>query len=138
MLLSNASKEPGATICCQLFFLQCQLFFFQAAGSQIEMVVVREVIRENTSSSSSPNTSSLCPMVAQKATLSHHTLPQSLPPVLGKMDHMANHGQTSPAISPLPSQQQLQSNHSQVTLPVAINSNELHNTSRVSVFLIQN
>ena len=29
----------------------------------------------------------LAPLVAQKPNLSHHALPQSLPPVLGKLDH---------------------------------------------------
>ena len=55
------------------------------------MVVVREVTRmisqDQVDTSPSPSQSAtLAPMVAQKATLSHHALPQSLPPVLAKMD----------------------------------------------------
>ena len=61
----------------------------KAAGSQIEMVVVREVTRVLETSSSSPQASvpSLAPMVAQRPQLSHHTLPQSAPPVLAKLEH---------------------------------------------------
>ena len=32
----------------------------------------------------------LAPLVAQKPNLSHHALPQSLPPVLGKLDHASH------------------------------------------------
>ena len=60
----------------------------KAAGSQIEMVVVREVTRV-LEAPSSPQASvpSLAPMVAQRPQLSHHTLPQSAPPVLAKLEH---------------------------------------------------
>ena len=53
------------------------------------MVVVREVTRmisQDHVDTSPSQSATLAPMVAQKATLSHHALPQSLPPVLAKMD----------------------------------------------------
>ena len=62
----------------------------KAAGSQIEMVVVREVTRVlEAPASASPQASvpALAPMVAQRPQLSHHTLPQSAPPVLAKLEH---------------------------------------------------
>lgn len=62
----------------------------KAAGSQIEMVVVREVTRVlEAPSPASPQASmpALAPMVAQRPQLSHHTLPQSAPPVLAKLEH---------------------------------------------------
>ena len=86
----------------------------KAAGSQIEMVVVREV----TSVLDSPpaqTVPALAPLVAQKPQLSHHTLPQSQVPVLAKLEHPSHGG--SQVLS---------------SLPQAPVTNELLNMSRVS------
>ena len=80
----------------------------QAAGSNIHMVVVREVAVQEPVP---------CPMVSQKPTLSHHQQAQSMPPVLGKMEHSPN-----------------TTMENNVSLPQAISSNELTNTSKVSLF----
>ena len=87
----------------------------QAAGSNIHMVVVREVTvsePEHQSGVSVP-----CPIVSQKPTLSHHQQAQSMPPVLSKMEHSPN-----------------TTMENNVSLPQAISSNELTNTSKVSLF----
>ena len=55
--------------------------------------------------------SSLSPLVAQKPTLSHHTVPQSAPPLPHKMEYPVDH---------------------RLSMPAAINCNEVLNTSRVS------
>ena len=96
----------------------------KAAGSQIEMVVVREVTRVlaadpglETPVSSPGLRPSLAPLVAQRPQLSHHALPQSVPPVLAKLEH-PSHDQV---ITSAPSGQ-----------PPAPAANELLNTSRVS------
>ena len=86
----------------------------KAAGSQIEMVVVREVTRvleAPVSPQSQTSASGLAPMVAQRPQLSHHTLPQSAPPVLAKLEHPSHGSQVTSAPAP----------------------SELLNTSRVSV-----
>ena len=82
----------------------------QAAGSNIHMVVVREV--EAAQQETVP-----CPMVSQRPTLSHHQQAQSMPPVLSKMEHSPN-----------------TTMENNVSLPQAISSNELTNTSKVSLF----
>ena len=82
----------------------------QAAGSNIHMVVVREV--EAAQQETVP-----CPMVSQRPTLSHHQQAQSMPPVLSKMEHSPNTTMENNA-----------------SLPQAISSNELTNTSKVSLF----
>jgi len=118
----------------------------KAAGSNISMVIVREVTRLIPPDSNSPtqvpvttlptlpsppthspnqvqppvhNTnlsmSSLSPLVAQKPTLSHHTVPQSAPPVAHKMEYPVDH---------------------RLSMPAAINCNELLNTSRESEDLV--
>lgn len=61
------------------------------------MVVVREVTRvlQQPGHDVLVNQTPVpCPIVAQKHNLSHHTLPQSLPPVLGKMEHPSHAGDT--------------------------------------------
>ena len=86
----------------------------KAAGSQIEMVVVREVTRvleAPVSPQSQTSGSGLAPMVAQRPQLSHHTLPQSAPPVLAKLEHPSHGSQVISAPAP----------------------SELLNTSRVSL-----
>eukprot|EP00092_Neocalanus_flemingeri_P002644 GFUD01002832.1.p1 GENE.GFUD01002832.1~~GFUD01002832.1.p1 ORF type:complete len:1969 (+),score=355.00 GFUD01002832.1:159-6065(+) len=118
----------------------------KAAGSNISMVIVREVTRLIPPESNSPtqvpvtpqqtlpspnhqpnsvqppvhNTnlsmSSLSPLVAQKPTLSHHIVPQSAPPtVTQKMEYPPEN---------------------RLSMPAAINSNELLNTSRDSEDLV--
>eukprot|EP00092_Neocalanus_flemingeri_P034773 GFUD01037843.1.p1 GENE.GFUD01037843.1~~GFUD01037843.1.p1 ORF type:complete len:1576 (+),score=260.87 GFUD01037843.1:158-4885(+) len=118
----------------------------KAAGSNISMVIVREVTRLIPPESNSPtqvpvtpqqtlpspnhqpnsvqppvhNTnlsmSSLSPLVAQKPTLSHHIVPQSAPPtVTQKIEYPPEN---------------------RLSMPAAINSNELLNTSRDSEDLV--
>ena len=80
------------------------------------MVVVREVMVQEPEPQ--PGVSVPCPLVSQKPTLSHHQQAQSMPPVLSKMEHH------SPNTT-------MENN---VSLPQAISSNELTNTSKVSLF----
>jgi len=117
----------------------------KAAGSNISMVIVREVTRLIPPDTNSPNQvpvtslpslpspnyqqnsvqppvhntnlsmSSISPLVAQKPTLSHHTVPQSAPPIPYKMEYPPEH---------------------RLSMPAAINSNELLNTSRESEDLV--
>ena len=80
------------------------------------MVVVREVTVQEPETQA--GVSVPCPLVSQKPTLSHHQQAQSMPPVLSKMEHH------SPNTT-------MENN---VSLPQAISSNELTNTSKVSLF----
>ena len=81
------------------------------------MVVVREVALQDPES----GVSVPCPIVSQKPTLSHHQLAQSMPPVLSKMEHHSPHSPNTTM-------------ENNVSLPGAISSNELTNTSKVSLF----
>jgi protein scribble len=117
----------------------------KAAGSNISLVISREVTRLIPPESNSPtqvpvtsqkplpsldnqpnsvqapvhNTnlsmSSLSPLVAQKPTLSHHMVPQSAPPVPHKTEYPVDH---------------------RLSMPAAINCNEVLNTSRESEDLV--
>ena len=79
------------------------------------MVVVREVLAEEPEVPGGVTVP--CPIVSQKPTLSHHQQAQSMPPVLSKMEHSPN-----------------TTMENNVSLPQAISSNELTNTSKVSLF----
>ena len=79
------------------------------------MVVVREVLTEEPEVPGAVTVP--CPIVSQKPTLSHHQQAQSMPPVLSKMEHSPN-----------------TTMENNVSLPQAISSNELTNTSKVSLF----